>query len=198
MIWSSSDWAALAALTLDRPDYPGNATARGVVEAPGGDPGARDVGKRYSHVATKYLLQTPNWQDYVPFFARADKQAFDLARELGVPPRFLPDSRYSTLRILEYPAGVGASHVHADISLFTVNLYRSTPNPGLGGNPYHMGRIGELVGLGPAEEHWVEPLDEVQRAIVYFAIPAHTSTLPSGESVGEWLERELKGMRYKV
>jgi hypothetical protein len=32
---------------------------------------------------------------------------------------------------------------------------------------------------------------------VYFAIPDHGARLPGGMLVGEWLERELKTMRYQ-
>jgi hypothetical protein len=50
-----------------RPDYPGFASARGVIEAPNGDPSAKDTAKRYSHVATKYLNQIPHNKDRWPW-----------------------------------------------------------------------------------------------------------------------------------
>jgi hypothetical protein len=31
---------------------------------------------------------------------------------------------------------------------------------------------------------------------VYFAIPSHDAVLPSGETVGVWLDEQMKDMRY--
>lgn len=33
-------------------------------------------------------------------------------------------------------------------------------------------------------------------SIVFFAIPDHAAVLPSGETVGEWLEERLARSRY--
>ena len=201
MTWTEADWNALAALVF-RDDYPG--FRPGVVEAPVGNPVARDSGKRFAHVASKYVddwsVYGGEHHDLVRYYVKAWREARRISDVLHMNnTRFAPSMQFGALRVLEYPAGVGASHVHTDISLFTVNLWRSHPNPGLGGRPWHMGRLGELLGLGPAEPHFVAPLSERQCALVYFAIPDHASCIPAaGLSVGEWLERELKTMRYEA
>lgn len=207
MIFTAFDYAALAALVF-RPDYPGNATARGVVEAPNGDPAARDTQKRYAHVADKYLQgwdeQGDLWSGRRRYLEtmleRASAAAWRAARDLGVPEVFWPSFQHGALRVLEYPANVGASAVHTDFDLFTLNLYRSVPNPGLGDppEPYHIGEISELVGLGPARPHHVDPLPVAQYSLVYFAIPDHAAVLPSGETVGNWIAERIKRSRYEV
>jgi hypothetical protein len=185
-----------------RPDYPGNATARGVVEAPNGDPAHRDTGKRYSHVALKYLPMvdeewTPEQYYLASMLSLAHSKALKVAVDLGVPPSFTPLFGFGALRVLEYPAGVGASAVHTDMALFTLNLYRSVPNPGLGAlGSVHMGELGELIGLGTADPHHVTALAERQCSLVYFAMPDHAAVLPSGETVGEWVRRETSRRRY--
>lgn len=211
--FTQADYDTLAALVF-RPDYPGNATARGVVEAPNGDPAALDSGKRYSHVAEKYLRQysrdVPGASGRVAqlghFLERTEEIAWNIALQLGVPEEFLPSFEHSALRVLEYPAGVGG-HLHTDFDLFAVNLWRSCPNTGLGGAPYHMGEIGELVGLGPAEPHHVEPLPVPQQSLVYFAIPDHAAVLPRNKcrhwdgadaTVGQWLQERIAKSRYSI
>ena len=203
MTWTEADYNALAALVF-RPDYPGYRP--GVVEAPGGNPVARDSGKKFAHVADKYLRKyardVPGASGRVAQLERYYVKAWREAREISGllhmnNTRFAPSTEFGCLRVLEYPAGVGASHVHTDISLFTVNLWRSHPNPGLGGAAWHRGTLGALLGLGPAEPHHVAPLPVVQRSLVYFAIPDHGARLPGGMLVGEWLEREMKTMRYQ-
>lgn len=181
MTFNQSDYDTLHALCF-RDDYPGYRPT--VVESPNGD-GGLDVQKKFAHVAEKYLRQysrdVPGASGRVAqlghFLERAEEIAWNIALQLGVPEEFLPSFEYSALRVLEYPAGVGG-HVHTDPDLFAVNLWRSCPNPGLGGAPYHIGEIGELVGLGKAEPHWVDPLPVVQQSLVYFAIPDHAAVLP--------------------
>jgi hypothetical protein len=128
--------------------------------------------------------------------------AYYKSLELGVPPEFRPDFSAGALRVLEYPAGEGG-HLHTDFDLFAVNLFRNVPNPGLGGTPYHMGEISELIGLGPAEPHYVAPLPVPQMALVYFAIPNHAAVLPDPfegkpDTVGAWLGRRIARSRYTV
>lgn len=214
MTFTESDYNALAALVF-RDDYPGNATARGVVEAPDGDPGARDTGKKFSHVALKYLKtygrDVPGASGRVAQLERYAVKAWRAAREVGEQlhinnTRFAPKLEYGCLRVLEYPAVVGANAIrngsaqHTDADLFTINLWRNVPNPGLPGGPgsIHMGRLGELLGLGAAVPHHVDPLPVVQRSLVYFAIPDHAARLPGGGTVGEWLAEQMKTMRYSA
>lgn len=207
MIWTEADWNALAALVF-RDDYPGNATARGVVEAPNGDPAQLDTRKRYAHVAWKYQVQLARG-DAPDFPAvgqitlrilleRAWFQSCELAWKLRVPAAFHPSYGDGALRVLEYPAGVGASAVHTDFDLFTINLWRNVPNPGLPVGRVHMGELGELLRLGPATPHHVEPLPVVQRSLVYFAIPDHSAVLPGGVTVGQWIAERKSRSRVQM
>lgn len=127
--------------------------------------------------------------------------------------------------------GAGSAE-HTDFDLFTIVLWRSTPedlerrpldcegvhsggacasvraaeaiSPGL-----HIGRLGELVGLGPATPHRVPARPYVQRSIIYFAMPAMAARLPcphthrahagglctDGPTVREWLDEVYAASR---
>lgn len=197
---------------------------RGVVEYPNGD---RNAGTyRYAHVALKYL---PGWGDadardeLVGYLVAAHHQAEPVYDALGGPQQYRPDIRYGALRVLEYEPGA-YSPVYTDASLFTLHLYRNVQEPfkrdwqgiappserALAINPgLHLGRLGEIVGLGKATPHWTEPTTERQHAIVYFAIPDHAAQLPkqhgghdhikwtidAGETVGAWIDRTIAAMR---
>jgi hypothetical protein len=196
-LFSTADYARLAEIVF-RPDYPGNATARGVVEAPNGD-GKLDVQKKYAHVATKYLDQynDPHACALLNLYlADAHWRATELATALGVPDGFMPSFDHGALRVLEYPAGAG-SEMHTDVGLFTINCYRNEPNAGLPNGEVHMGRIAREIGLcKSATPHQVLPSVNVQQSIVYFAVPDHEATLPSGERLGTWLDKQMAKMRY--
>jgi hypothetical protein len=175
-------------------------------EAPNSD-GRVDEGKRYLHVALKY--DPPAWA--VEYLARAHFEACRVAEALRVPDAFYPRVENGTLRVLEYPAGAGTEE-HTDFDLFTVNLWRSTPEdhehyatlpPTRGfawqkgtNGAHHIGRIGELVGLGPATPHRVPARPYAQKALVYFAMPAMAARFPltnplsgwGGTTVREWLD----------
>lgn len=200
-LFTAADYQRLHALVF-HPDYPGNATARGIVEAPNGDSTARDTEKRYSHVACKYLQQyePANRTDAVMlenYLYRAYNRAVTVALRFGVPEAFLPSFEHGALRVLEYPAGAGASARHTDFDLFTLNCYRNLPNPGLPATEVHMGEIGELIGLGAATSHEVITLpDTSQHSIVYFAIPDHGAMFTGGGTVGEWLKERMSRSRY--
>jgi hypothetical protein len=155
-------------------------------EAPNSD-GRVDEGKRYLHVALKY--DPPAWA--VEYLARAHFEACRIAERIGVPDAFYPRVENGTLRVLEYPAGAGTEE-HTDFDLFTVNLWRSTPEDhehysgngpkgswelGVNG-AHHVGRIGELVGMGAATPHRVPARPYAQKALVYFAMPAMAARLP--------------------
>jgi len=177
-------WADLARL-FDTPGYAGYKPDQG--ESPNSD-GKVDIGKRYLHVAPKY--NPPLWaQNYV---AAAHYEACRIAEKLKVPDAFYPRHENSTLRVLDYPAGTGTVE-HTDFDLFTVNLWRSTPEDHeqhevrthdgarwwTSGTPsHHTGRIGTLVGMGDASPHRVPARDYPQRAIVYFAMPAMAAAFP--------------------
>lgn len=198
-------------------DYPGY--RREVREIPNGD-GKVDADKRYAHVATKYLAKDNNRDrslELLGWLNHAHALALDVAAVLDVPRDFRPKVTECALRILEYPQGVGG-HEHTDFDLFTLSLFRSEPwrlklaQPGtyidgaqlVPDPPYnrlirarsinrglHIGELGALVGLGEATRHHVEPSDQVQHSIVYFALPSPDASLRdyvrSPATAGEWL-----------
>lgn len=112
--------------------------------------------------------------------------------------------------MLEYGPGVGGE-IHTDVSMFTLMCYRDqverfrvhddahpdavrahAADPQL-----HFGRLGIQTGItSRALAHWVEPSDTAQRSIVFFALPSHAAVLPSGETVGAFVAREMAKMRY--
>lgn len=185
MKFSRYDWIELASL-FNAQGYAGYRPA--MREAPNSDE-VVDEGKRFLHVALKY--DPPPWA--IPFLARAHFEACRIAERIGVPDAFMPRVENGTLRVLDYPIGAGTAE-HTDFDLFTVNLWRSTPTDheqeetrGLdsdakrwttGAPEWHMGRLGELVGLGHATPHRVPARPYAQKAIVYFAMPAMGAVLP--------------------
>lgn len=153
-----------------RPRYPGYRPE--VVELPNGD-GRADREKRYAHVAEKYLGNPRDNATLYSYMQLAHAEAIRVARALNVPDAFMPDIRYSALRVLEYPPGATSAR-HTDFDMFTLLCYRDRPKglvrqppwrgtytsfdcrhldaiaPGL-----HIGELGEIVGLGPATPHEV-------------------------------------------
>ncbi len=172
------------------------------LEAPNGD-GKIDEAKRYAHIALKYQHADPKVQDKLDcLLVAAHAKAVRVAHALGVPEAFMPKIAYGALRVLDYPPGAG-SHVHTDMGLFTVCLYRGHPKCLQGDfhelpeavkaidDKTHIGELGELVGLGPATRHWVVASEERQVSMVYFAIPDWAAVLPDGRTVGEYLVERL-------
>lgn len=202
-------YACLAEIVF-RPDYPGYANARGVVEAPNGD-GKLDVEKHYSHVSLKNVAAySGSFGDrealhMALFFAHSVAEA--CAEALAVPAALRPDIRYGALRVLRYPVGA-TSALHTDLDLLTCHMYENfvggfrcyqpeplmpnlraarTINPGI-----HIGEIGERAGISPATPHEVRPVTSERHAIVYFAIPNHDARMPGFAAtehmtVGAWL-----------
>lgn len=207
-ILNHADYSLLHSLVFAG-DYPGYRPE--IVELPNGD-GKADVGKKYAHIATKYLDR------YVPanpsrkrLLFTALRQAHEVAEAiagaLNVPAAFWPKLEACALRVLHYPPGAG-SEKHTDFDLFTVMCYRHPAEifkaePGFELpaavqkiNPQcHLGELAELLGLGRATPHEVLPSSEPQGSIVYFALPDHKAALPSGELVGEWLTERLARSR---
>src|SRR5688572_21405099 len=90
-------------------NYPGYKPQ--VIESPNGD-GVQDTGKRYAHVAMKYLhswCATPfaRYRELFDALFDAHSLAIQVARELEVPEALWPSVEHSALRILEYPPGAG-------------------------------------------------------------------------------------------
>jgi hypothetical protein len=191
------------------PTYPGYRP--NVVESPNGDKNW-DTEKRYAHVATKYL--EPYNKVLMGYLHRAHNKAMEVAIELGIPKEFWPDIRYGALRVLEYPPGA-VTHPHKDFDLFTLMMYRNTPEDFkyLSGkdvflmeaqqlnDQIHFGEILEtLIPAYKANEHEVvaDIFGRTQYSIVYFAIPDRAAVLPTGQTVGEWLEERLSRSRKQV
>jgi hypothetical protein len=203
MIFTANDYATLKALTF-RDDYPGYRPADGaVVEAPNGD-GVLDTGKSYAHVAAKYTDNLPyngaGRSTLARYAIKAWRRAMEVAREFSpllATGVMAPSPDHGALRILHYPAGTGSA-LHTDFDLFTINCYRNVSNPGLPEVEVHMGELGELLGLGTATPHRVDPLPVAQEAIVYFAVPSHDAVLPAGGTVGEWINERIARSRYSV
>jgi hypothetical protein len=204
--FSRYDWIELAQLFRAQ-GYAGYKPA--VREAPNSD-GNVDEGKRYLHVALKY--DPPAWA--IPFLARAHFEALKIAERLKVPDAFYPRVENGTLRVLDYPVGAGTAE-HTDFDFFTVNLWRNTPTDHeqdtgdawtTGAPEWHVGRLGELVGLGRAVPHRVPARPYVQRALIYFAMPAMAARLPhkemphhkQGPTVREWLDDVYAKSRVTV
>jgi hypothetical protein len=207
-VFVSPDYEELHDLVF-RDDYSGYKP--NVAELPNGD-GKVDADKRYAHVALKYLKTRQQERDLLPFLIAAHRTALQMAAWSEVPAAFLPDLRYSALRVLDYPPG-SISNRHEDFDLFTVMCFRDQPDrfasEDIGLSPAlesmrridpqaHLGELGEIIGLGRATPHWVLPSAERQRSIVYFAIPDHAAVLPTGVTVGDWLaERVARSRTYK-
>lgn len=206
-LFTTDDYTRLHALVF-RGDFPGYRPE--VVEAPNGDATARDTGKRYAHIATKYLDQYKDgWNRSVLLEAlwRAHNRATNVAEALGVPEAFMPSFEAGALRVLEYPPGMGSA-AHTDVGLLTLNLYRDQPeclrtyDPELkswmvsGVPEYHLGRLARETGVGPAAPHDVIGSATAQHSLVYFAVPDHEAILPSGQRLGTWLDAEMAKMRY--
>jgi hypothetical protein len=193
---NATDYKLLHALTF-APDYPHKPKD----EIPNGD-GKVDAGKRYRHVAMKYLEQDSNSSRVATlshYLHRAHDIALEVAVAFGLPQAAWPKLEACALRVLEYPAGVGG-HLHTDFDLFTLSLYRSHPaalcidrpsllpsavadlNPGC-----HRGELLEALQLADADPHSVRAEAEAQRSIVYFALSAPELELPSGQTAGAWL-----------
>lgn len=218
MSFTEQDYNELADIIFNTPDYAGYKPD--VIESPAGD-GKLDDKKRYGHAAVKYLnsdLSFEKTDRLLRFMNRAHSLAEQVADELGVPEAFWPSFDYSALRVLDYPPGA-ISHPHKDYDLFTLHLFRDRPegfvrqdapeteflrrarrlNKGL-----HLGQIGEMIGLGPAELHEVVPatyddghrvMTIEQRAIVYFVMPDFDAVLPDGETVRSWVARKTEKTR---
>jgi hypothetical protein len=197
MIFSRDIYDRIASLAFSN-GYPGYRPH--VTELPNGD-GKPDAGKKYSHIALKYLLGHPYEDFLTAVLASAHFEACRVAEVLQVPAEYYPRVADGTLRILEYPAGVG-SEEHTDFDLFTILCYRETVEDLVVENGYfkekltvsgpvrdrraearkidphmHIGELGELVGLGPATPHRVVARPYVQRSIVYFAMSDHEARL---------------------
>ena len=215
-MFTNSDYRTLSDIVF-QDNYPGYRP--NVVESPNGD-GKWDNDKRYAHVAHKYLEEYKPEVDEMGqildvYLNLANDRATDIAISLGVPKAFWPDVQYGALRILEYPQNA-ITNEHTDFDLFTLMCYRNIPEDfqyvgevGTGleaanklNQQIHFGEILELImpSAYQATPHKVvaDPLFRAQYSIVYFSIPDHASVLPSGITVGGWIDERIERSRKEV
>lgn len=189
-----------------------------IIESPNGD-SYWDTEKRYAHVAKKYFTSDyvkDNFESFKvlnSYLEEAHKKSLQVAEYLGIPEEYHPDIEYGALRILEYPPG-SVTHPHKDFDLFTLMCYRDIPetfkyldeNKTNSASKYqdvsqyiHFGEILELLAPEyPATMHEVVADSKPQHSIVYFTIPNHSTLLPTGETVKEWLDERLSRSRKEV
>lgn len=192
-----------------QPNYPGYKPT--IVESPDGD-GVLDHGKRYAHIAYKYLAEyydAGNKLILESYLNRAHNLALEAAYAMGVPEEYMPDINRGALRILEYPPGA-VTNPHCDFNLFTLMMYRDQPEhfEYVSGEPstqlqeinhqIHYGEITELLGLGYATRHKVTASDTTQHSIVYFNVPRWEVKLPDGRTVEEFIVERTARSRYNV
>ena len=203
-MFTEKDYNKLHELVF-RPDYSGYKPD--VIEIPNGD-GNADADKKYAHVAIKYMKTEQQRKDLMPYLEQAHEESMDAIFAVDLPFDYMPDIRYSSLRILDYPPG-SISNKHEDFDLFTLMMYRDQPDRFLSEdiksttidlirkkNPQaHMGQLGTEIGLGPATPHWVLPSETRQKSIVYFVIPDHNAVLPSGVVIRDWLNERMSRSR---
>lgn len=201
-----------------REGYPGYKP--NVVESPDGD-GKWDAEKHYAHVAAKYLENYDGLDSkYLSsILSKLTNEARFIALALDVPRAFWPTRKYSALRILEYPPRATAAP-HTDFDLFTLMCYRNSPenfvycDVDLSGNSdrylteanklneqIHFGEILEIICTKyKATRHQVvaDPQDRTQYSAVFFGIPDHAQMLPTGITVGEWIDERISRSRKTV
>jgi hypothetical protein len=119
------------------------------------------------------------------YWDKAFWRASEIAVERGWP---LPSPQDSTLRILDYPRGAGSAE-HTDFDLFTLNAFRNCSNVGLPKGEVHEGELlRELCLAKPVEHAVARQYGRHQYGIVFFAMPPLDLVLPSGLTVGQWLD----------
>jgi hypothetical protein len=189
-----------------------------VTEAPNGD-GYWDEGKRFAHIALKYLNKYG--------FGRGSREmeqllhtmtdvAVEAAVQIGLPPEYWPTIDDANIRILEYPPSAMSAQ-HTDFDLFTLPMWRNRPDrfkyvtPTVGdiqtgdaildeAREHYPGiHFGELMPkidkTYMATEHKVLPSNRHQYAAVYFAMPPLSAVLPNRQIVRNWLAERKKRSR---
>lgn len=157
------------------------------------------------------------------YLNQAHSHALDMAVALGVPPAFWPDINNGALRVLEYgPDAV--THPHTDFDLLTLSCYRNSHehfkyliddkmtleshdrrktlkkardlSPGI-----HFGELLEEIlpqSFKATKHEVVASKGAYQYSAVYFAVPSNEAVLPSGLTVGKWMDERKKRSRYAV
>jgi len=183
------------------------------IESPNGN-GVWDESKRYTHIAPKYFRQV---LELVPpivieLYAKAINECIRVCNAIELPHQFWPGPD-STMRLLDYPPGASTAP-HTDFNLFTLCLYRDDMDAfkylGGEGDPLlkkareispgiHFGEMMTEINGAQATGHEVVGTDKPQRSIVFFMVPRHSATLPSGKTVGQWIEeRKRRSRRFRI
>lgn len=174
-----------------------------VAEIPNGD-GKVDAQKRYAHVNTRTIpsaRRLADRQTLWAFFNQFIDDACSEAERLGIliDPWVSPED--STLRLLEYPIGVGGAE-HTDFDLFTLNLYRSHPDLLVPGKmEVHYGELAEIVTGGRLKatpHHVIAHPTQTQRSAVFFVMPKLDAVLPTGVVVRDWLKERKERSRVRM
>jgi isopenicillin N synthase-like dioxygenase len=186
-----------------------------VTEAPHGD-GNWDEGKRYAHIALKYLATYDDQgaDEMYRMLGEWTRDARMVAATVGLPPEFWPTIEDANIRLLEYAPGAGSAP-HTDFDLFTLPMWRNLKShfrytepacadpildevcdyaPGI-----HFGELMPIINpkAFKATEHKVLASSRWQYSMVYFAMPPLQETLPSGLKVADWLaERKQRSRKY--
>jgi len=181
-----------------------------VIESPNGDE-KWDEKKKYAHIAPKYLTPhsvTADADEVWKVYNEARKESDRICEALDIPKEFWGGDD-STLRILDYPPGATTAP-HTDFDLFTICLYRDDMkafkylsgsgdsllykarkiSPGL-----HFGELMTEVNGATATKHEVLGTTNRQCSAVFFVVPDHKAKLPSGITVGEWMEERKSRSR---
>jgi isopenicillin N synthase-like dioxygenase len=159
------------------------------------------------------------------YLTEAHELALDMAIQIGVPNAYWPVLENSALRVLEYTPDATTAP-HKDFDLFTLMLYRNHPQyfkylsranePSWDANrSAERGKMLKHAQTLNAQVHFGEILEEIspvweatkhevvaskgptQYSIVYFCIPSHDAVLPSGITVGKWLDERIARSRYE-
>jgi hypothetical protein len=159
------------------------------------------------------------------YLDKAHDLSLEIAVTLGVPKPFWPVRKYGALRVLEYD-GKATTAPHTDFDLFTLMCYRNDEQYfKYIDRPATTIRESELVYRSAnklkqaqalnAQIHFGEIYEELmpnnivankhevvasggpwQYSVVYFSIPDWESVLPSGLTMGAWLDERIKRSRY--
>lgn len=172
--------------------------------------------------ATDKTWQTDCYHILSDYLDKAHQLSLEVAITLGVPRQFWPVRKYGALRILEYgPDAI--TNPHTDFDLFTLMCYRNDESCfkyidqldkdiDLRCNSKRSLKraqqlnaqvhFGELLEAAVPTQFMANKHEVVssagpwQYSIVYFAVPDHAAVLPSGLTVGKWMEERKNRSRY--
>lgn len=161
------------------------------------------------------------------YLDKAYELSLEVAISIGIPRPFWPVRKYGALRVLEYDGNaVTNAHTDFDLFTLMCyrndeSCFRYLTEPVSDkrkqwvktsehkrthrkakelNTQIHFGEILEEI---DSVNFWADDHEVVasngpwQYSIVYFAIPDHDAVLPSGLTVGKWIDERIKRSRYK-